>query len=170
MIFSLRRESCLHVCLCWRKAAHLAQDGEAPLTYPEWCLIWWVFIIFLSIPWFHAGNTLKMFDMFSSSVVLLHENKIVLIISHQVIANKDCGVLMGNWSNCYGDGTAPTSWCGSSAILKQYYKCGGIPVKYGQSLAFAGVTNTRKSYCRLDEEKMFCDCRGNALIFFFSFL
>uniref|UniRef100_A0A673JBS2 Protein-glutamine gamma-glutamyltransferase K n=1 Tax=Sinocyclocheilus rhinocerous TaxID=307959 RepID=A0A673JBS2_9TELE len=59
-----------------------------------------------------------------------------------VIANKDCGVLVGNWSNFYGDGTAPTSWCSSSAILKQYYKCGGIPVKYGQSLAFAGVTNT----------------------------
>ncbi|XP_043086032.1 protein-glutamine gamma-glutamyltransferase K-like [Puntigrus tetrazona] len=64
------------------------------------------------------------------------------VLSDMVIANKDCGVLVGNWSNCYGDGTAPTSWCSSSAILKQYHKCGGIPVKYGQSLAFAGVTNT----------------------------
>ncbi|XP_059384633.1 protein-glutamine gamma-glutamyltransferase K-like [Carassius carassius] len=64
------------------------------------------------------------------------------VVSDMVIANKDCGVLVGNWSNCYGDGTAPTSWCSSSAILKQNYKCGGIPVKYGQSSAFAGVTNT----------------------------
>uniref|UniRef100_A0A8C2K4P7 Protein-glutamine gamma-glutamyltransferase K n=1 Tax=Cyprinus carpio TaxID=7962 RepID=A0A8C2K4P7_CYPCA len=64
------------------------------------------------------------------------------VVSDMVIANKDCGVLVGNWSNCYGDGTAPTSWCSSSAILKQYYKSGGIPVKYGQSSAFAGVTNT----------------------------
>ncbi|XP_056097253.1 protein-glutamine gamma-glutamyltransferase K-like [Rhinichthys klamathensis goyatoka] len=64
------------------------------------------------------------------------------VVSDMVIANKDCGVLVGNWSNCYGDGTAPTSWCSSSAIQKQFHKCGGIPVKYGQSLAFAGVTNT----------------------------
>ncbi|XP_058619778.1 protein-glutamine gamma-glutamyltransferase K-like [Onychostoma macrolepis] len=64
------------------------------------------------------------------------------VLSDMVIANKNCGVLMGNWSNCYGDGIAPTSWCSSSAILRQYYKCGGIPVRYGQSLAFAGVTNT----------------------------
>ncbi|XP_051947272.1 protein-glutamine gamma-glutamyltransferase K-like [Xyrauchen texanus] len=67
---------------------------------------------------------------------------IARLASDMVIANNDCGVLMGNWSNCYGGGIAPTSWCGSSAILKQYHKFGGVPVKYGQSLAFAGVTNT----------------------------
>ncbi|KAI7793385.1 putative protein-glutamine gamma-glutamyltransferase K [Triplophysa rosa] len=64
------------------------------------------------------------------------------VVSDMVISNKECGVLMGNWSSCYGGGIAPTAWCGSAPILKQYYKCGGVPVKYGQSLAFAGVTNT----------------------------
>ncbi|XP_051947275.1 protein-glutamine gamma-glutamyltransferase K-like isoform X2 [Xyrauchen texanus] len=64
------------------------------------------------------------------------------VVSAMVIANDDFGVLTGNWSNNYRGGIAPTSWCGSSPILKQYHKSGGMPVKYGQSLAFAGVTNT----------------------------
>uniref|UniRef100_A0A8C2E375 Protein-glutamine gamma-glutamyltransferase K n=1 Tax=Cyprinus carpio TaxID=7962 RepID=A0A8C2E375_CYPCA len=64
------------------------------------------------------------------------------VASAIINANDDCGVLVGNLSHYYGDGIAPTSWCSSSAILKQYYQCGGIPVRYGQSLAFAGVTNT----------------------------
>ncbi|KAF4096385.1 hypothetical protein G5714_022354 [Onychostoma macrolepis] len=38
------------------------------------------------------------------------------VVSDMVIANKDCGVLAGNWSNCYGDGTAPTSWCSSGQV------------------------------------------------------
>uniref|UniRef100_A0A8C2E2K5 Protein-glutamine gamma-glutamyltransferase K n=1 Tax=Cyprinus carpio TaxID=7962 RepID=A0A8C2E2K5_CYPCA len=71
--------------------------------------------------------------------------KLSLIYYKSVIANKNYGVLVGNWSHYYGDGIAPTSWCSSSAILKQYYQCGGIPVRYGQSSAFAGVTNTCKS-------------------------
>ncbi|XP_051518862.1 protein-glutamine gamma-glutamyltransferase K [Myxocyprinus asiaticus] len=67
---------------------------------------------------------------------------IARVVSAMINANDDCGVLMGNWSNCYSAGVSPTSWCGSSPILNRYHKSGGIPVRYGQSLAFAGVTNT----------------------------
>ncbi|XP_057219392.1 protein-glutamine gamma-glutamyltransferase K-like [Triplophysa rosa] len=64
------------------------------------------------------------------------------VLSAMVNADNDCGVLMGNWSNCYESGTSPAAWCGSGEILRQYHKTVGKPVKYGQSVAFAGVTNT----------------------------
>ncbi|KAI4464381.1 protein-glutamine gamma-glutamyltransferase [Holotrichia oblita] len=34
----------------------------------------------------------------------------------------DDGVVMGNWSNRYSGGTAPTMWMGSADILQRYYK------------------------------------------------
>uniref|UniRef100_A0A8C2E1U1 Protein-glutamine gamma-glutamyltransferase K n=1 Tax=Cyprinus carpio TaxID=7962 RepID=A0A8C2E1U1_CYPCA len=77
-----------------------------------------------------------------SACMFVLEKSCTPLVSDMVIANKNYGVLVGNWSHYYGDGIAPTSWCSSSAILKQYYQCGGIPVRYGQSSAFAGVTNT----------------------------
>lgn len=73
-------------------------------------------------------------------------------------SNDDCGVLVGNWSNCYGGAIAPTTWCGSSDILKRYHLSGGVPVKYAQSVAFAGVTNTSKSLCKIERiHKSICD-------------
>lgn len=59
----------------------------------------------------------------------------------QINAQDDDGVLVGNWSDDYSMGTAPTAWTGSVKILMQYLNS-GVPVCYGQCWVFAGVFNT----------------------------
>ncbi|GIY43593.1 hemocyte protein-glutamine gamma-glutamyltransferase [Caerostris extrusa] len=68
--------------------------------------------------------------------------KIVRAISAMVNSNDDNGVVIGNWSGNYEDGTAPWSWTGSSAILEQFLTTGGKPVRYGQCWVFSGVCTT----------------------------
>ncbi|NWR55134.1 TGM4 glutamyltransferase, partial [Bucorvus abyssinicus] len=62
-------------------------------------------------------------------------------MSALVNANDDSGVLLGNWSGNYSNGTSPLDWIGSVAILQQYYKT-QKPVCYGQCWVFAGVLCT----------------------------
>nr|XP_033789683.1 protein-glutamine gamma-glutamyltransferase 4 [Geotrypetes seraphini] len=59
-------------------------------------------------------------------------------MSAMVNANDDAGVLTGNWSGKYVNGTSPLSWTGSAAILQKYYKT-QKPVNYGQCWVFSGV-------------------------------
>ncbi|KAM9231015.1 LOW QUALITY PROTEIN: protein-glutamine gamma-glutamyltransferase 4 [Leptosomus discolor] len=59
-------------------------------------------------------------------------------MSALVNANDDSGVLLGNWSGNYSNGTPPMDWTGSVKILQQYYKT-KKPVCYGQCWVFAGV-------------------------------
>lgn len=59
----------------------------------------------------------------------------------QVNAQDDNGVLVGNWSDDYSMGTAPTAWTGSVKILLQYFST-GVPVCFAQCWVFAGVFNT----------------------------
>lgn len=67
--------------------------------------------------------------------------KVVRHISAVVNSPDDHGVLVGNWSNDYGGGQAPTYWSGSVVILQQYYKA-KKSVKYGQCWVFSGVVTT----------------------------
>ncbi|XP_056093024.1 coagulation factor XIII A chain-like [Rhinichthys klamathensis goyatoka] len=54
----------------------------------------------------------------------------------------DDGVLVGNWSEDYSIGTAPTAWTGSTEILLKYARDGGVPVCFAQCWVFAGVLNS----------------------------
>ncbi|XP_066547088.1 protein-glutamine gamma-glutamyltransferase 4 isoform X2 [Amia ocellicauda] len=58
-----------------------------------------------------------------------------------VNANDENGVLCGNWSGDYSDGTPPVHWTGSLAILQEYHKS-RKPVCYGQCWVFSGVLTT----------------------------
>ncbi|NXG90396.1 TGM1 glutamyltransferase, partial [Stercorarius parasiticus] len=52
----------------------------------------------------------------------------------------DNGVLVGNWTGDYAQGTNPSAWAGSVAILLAFHRTG--PVRYGQCWVFAGVMTT----------------------------
>ncbi|XP_069099768.1 protein-glutamine gamma-glutamyltransferase E-like isoform X2 [Pleurodeles waltl] len=64
------------------------------------------------------------------------------VISAMVNCQDDDGVLEGNWSGDYSDGTDPGSWNGSVAILQEWGQNNYSPVEYGQCWVFAGVTCT----------------------------
>ncbi|EEC09528.1 hypothetical protein IscW_ISCW019476 [Ixodes scapularis] len=64
-------------------------------------------------------------------------------IAALVDSRDENGVLVGSWSNDYGDGVSPTTWTSSTTILEQYMNTGGAPVKYGQCWVYSGLVTTR---------------------------
>lgn len=56
----------------------------------------------------------------------------------------DNGVIVGNWTNSFVGGTAPTDWTGSTKILRQYVQT-GQPVLFGQCWVFAAVATTSEN-------------------------
>jgi transglutaminase 1 len=69
--------------------------------------------------------------------------KVSRAISALVNSNDENGVLEGRWDGNYSDGTSPSEWTGSVAILEEYMRNGGrTPVKYGQCWVFSAVVTT----------------------------
>ncbi|XP_022079686.1 protein-glutamine gamma-glutamyltransferase K-like [Acanthaster planci] len=62
-------------------------------------------------------------------------------LSALVNAQDEGGILVGNWSGKYEDGTEPTAWSGSASIFEEYTRT-GLPVKYGQCWVFGGLLTT----------------------------
>uniref|UniRef100_A0A8C5R6C4 protein-glutamine gamma-glutamyltransferase n=1 Tax=Leptobrachium leishanense TaxID=445787 RepID=A0A8C5R6C4_9ANUR len=59
-----------------------------------------------------------------------------------IVNNRDdSGVVEGNWTGDYSEGTDPSAWTGSVRILKNWYPQ-RKPAKYGQCWVFAGVLCT----------------------------
>lgn len=67
--------------------------------------------------------------------------KISRALSAAVNSPDDDGAVLGNWSENFSGGTAPTKWVGSVAILQEYFKK-RKPVKFGQCWVFSGVLTT----------------------------
>ncbi|XP_074713935.1 protein-glutamine gamma-glutamyltransferase K [Strix uralensis] len=63
------------------------------------------------------------------------------VVSAMVNSLDDNGVLVGNWTGDYAQGTNPSAWAGSVDILRAYHGA-GAPVRYGQCWVFAGVMTT----------------------------
>ncbi|XP_067324420.1 protein-glutamine gamma-glutamyltransferase 5-like [Anolis sagrei] len=64
------------------------------------------------------------------------------VLSAMINSDDDGGVVLGNWSEDYTQGTRPSAWTGSVAILREWARAGGRPVRYGQCWVFAGVLCT----------------------------
>ncbi|XP_064262584.1 LOW QUALITY PROTEIN: protein-glutamine gamma-glutamyltransferase K, partial [Passer domesticus] len=63
------------------------------------------------------------------------------VVSAMVNSLDDNGVLVGNWTGDYSQGTNPSAWAGSVGILRSFHGS-GAPVRYGQCWVFAGVVTT----------------------------
>ncbi|MEE6513868.1 hypothetical protein FKM82_021706 [Ascaphus truei] len=64
------------------------------------------------------------------------------IVCAMVNSDDDNGVVLGKWDGDFERGVCPSTWNGSVAILRQWYKSDCNPVMYGQCWVFAAVMCT----------------------------
>ncbi|XP_053572555.1 protein-glutamine gamma-glutamyltransferase E-like [Bombina bombina] len=63
------------------------------------------------------------------------------VLSSIINSNDDNGVVIGDWSGDYSEGTDPNTWTGSGKILRSWFEQ-KQSVKFGQCWVFAGVACT----------------------------
>ncbi|XP_074390508.1 protein-glutamine gamma-glutamyltransferase K-like [Zonotrichia albicollis] len=78
--------------------------------------------------------------------LLNHCGQHTAALAMEVNSLDDSGVLVGNWSGDYSQGTNPSAWAGSVGILRSFHGS-GAPVRYGQCWVFAGVVTAGTSMC-----------------------
>ncbi|KAM4691827.1 LOW QUALITY PROTEIN: protein-glutamine gamma-glutamyltransferase 5-like [Rhinophrynus dorsalis] len=64
------------------------------------------------------------------------------IVSAMINSNDDRGVIESCWDEIFRNGTNPSTWNGSVAILRLWDRSGCRPVRYGQCWVLAGVMCT----------------------------
>lgn len=74
-----------------------------------------------------------------SNIDSSHSNNFLL--NYLIFSHDDNGLLEGNWSGNFPEGTAPTRWIGSAEIMQKFYRKKRT-VKYAQCWVFAGCLTT----------------------------
>jgi len=62
------------------------------------------------------------------------------VLSAMINSNDDKGMLVGNWSNDFSGGVAPTKWTASAKIFRQWNKKGSV--KWGQCWVYSALFTT----------------------------
>ena len=97
----------------------------------------------IAIPWNYAVR---------SQVVTESKDRLMKLMSQTERSNQalysralttliNTHVLIGRWDGCYSDGTDPTQWVGSEAILAQWLRT-RQPIRYGQCWVFGALLTT----------------------------
>uniref|UniRef100_A0A667YVR0 protein-glutamine gamma-glutamyltransferase n=1 Tax=Myripristis murdjan TaxID=586833 RepID=A0A667YVR0_9TELE len=80
----------------------------------------------------------------ASRMPIYHRGNVIKLVrrgSAMLNSQDDNGVMVGNWSEDFSMGTAPTLWTGSVKILQEYANT-GVPVCFAQCWVFAGIFNS----------------------------
>eukprot|EP00028_Trichosphaerium_sp_Am-I-7-wt_P011020 CAMPEP_0168539508 /NCGR_PEP_ID=MMETSP0405-20121227/21874_1 /TAXON_ID=498012 /ORGANISM="Trichosphaerium sp, Strain Am-I-7 wt" /LENGTH=784 /DNA_ID=CAMNT_0008569093 /DNA_START=106 /DNA_END=2459 /DNA_ORIENTATION=+ len=119
----------------WRTEYVLNQEGVV-WQGSEWVKVpqRWLYAQFEELSVLACLKLVEMIPLENRGDPVLFSRKLSALVNVQ----DEGGVLVGNWSGNYADGTKPKAWVSSHPILEQFY-VSGQGVKYGQCWVFAAV-------------------------------